>query len=254
MEEGVSLREMLPFLSRYLGHQSTDDTFYYYHQISEAFQIIRDRDKTSGFVIPEVTGHEWKKILFFSKTLDFLERYLPEQSLKSRNTIETHRDALTVFRRYVTDTMNLSLRTFGFEECTHEFLLLYIEFLHKNGNSENTCNNRLAAIRAYLWYAADCDISLQSAALTASQVPFLKVPKLTREVIPDDALKALLSAPPDTKIGRRDKLILILLYDSAVRVSELLSMNVSSVNLEISIPYLRFKINNVIFIFFYRES
>lgn len=61
MEEGVSLREMLPFLSRYLGHQSTDDTFYYYHQISEAFQIIRDRDKTSGFVIPEVTGHEWKK-------------------------------------------------------------------------------------------------------------------------------------------------------------------------------------------------
>ena len=186
-----------------------------------------------------MSGKKAKKILFFSKTLDFLEHYLPEQSLKSRNTIETYRDALTVFRRYVTDTMNLSLRTFGFEECTHEFLLLYIEFLHKNGNSETTCNNRLAAIRAYLWYAADCDISLQSAALTASQVPFLKVPKLTREVIPDDALKALLSAPPDTKIGRRDKLILILLYDSAVRVSELLSMNVSSVNLEVSIPYLR---------------
>ncbi|WP_347027536.1 site-specific integrase [Blautia wexlerae] len=135
-----------------------------------------------------------KKILFFSKTLDFLEHYLPEQSLKSRNTIETYRDALTVFRRYVTDTMNLSLRTFGFEDCTHEFLLSYIELLHKNGNSETTCNNRLAAIRAYLWYAADCDISLQSAALTASRVPFLKAPKLTREVIPDDALKALLSA------------------------------------------------------------
>lgn len=87
-----------------------------------------------------MSGKKAKKILFFSKTLDFLERYLPEQSLKSRNTIETYRDALTVFRRYVTDTMNLSLRTFGFEECTHEFLLLYIEFLHKNGNSETTCN------------------------------------------------------------------------------------------------------------------
>ena len=180
-----------------------------------------------------------KKILFFSKTLDFLEHYLPEQSLKSRNTIETYRDALTVFRRYITDTKNLSLRTFGFEDCTHDFLLSYIEFLHKNGNSETTCNNRLAAIRAYLWYAADCDISLQSVALTASRVPFLKVPKLTREVIPDDALKALLSAPPDTKIGRRDRLILILLYDSAVRVSELLSMNISSVNLKADIPYLR---------------
>ncbi len=53
MEGGIALKEMLPFLSRYLGHQSTDDTFYYYHQVSEAFRIIRDRDKTSGFVIPE---------------------------------------------------------------------------------------------------------------------------------------------------------------------------------------------------------
>lgn len=180
-----------------------------------------------------------EKILFFSKTLDFLEHYLPEQALKSRNTIETYRDALTVFRKYITDTMSLSLRTFSFEDCTHDFLLSYIEFLNKNGNSETTCNNRLAALRAYLWYAANCDIALQSVALTASRVPFLKVPKLTREIIHDDALKALLAAPPDTKIGRRDRMILILLYDSAIRVSELLSLNVSSVNLDANIPYLR---------------
>ena len=40
-----------------------------------------------------------QKKLFFSKTLDFLEHYLPDQALKSRNTIETYRDALTIFRR-----------------------------------------------------------------------------------------------------------------------------------------------------------
>ena len=180
-----------------------------------------------------------QKKLFFSKTLEFLEHYLPEQALKSRNTVETYRDALTVFRRYITDTLHLSIRTFGFEDCTHDFLLSYMEFLNKNGNAETTCNNRLAAIRAYLWFVADGDISLQSVALTASRVPFLKVPKLTREMISEDALKALLSAPPDTKIGRRDQMILILLYDSAVRVSELLSLNVSSVNLDAEIPYLR---------------
>lgn len=58
MQEGIELKEMLPFLSRYLGHQSTDDTFYYYHQVSEAFQIIREMDRTSDYVIPEVNGHE----------------------------------------------------------------------------------------------------------------------------------------------------------------------------------------------------
>lgn len=180
-----------------------------------------------------------QKKLFFSKTLEFLEHYLPDQVLKSRNTVETYRDALTVFRRYVTDIRHLSIRSFGFEDCTHDFLLSYIEFLKQSGNAETTCNNRLAAIRAYLWYAADSDISLQTVALTVSRVPFLKVPKLTREVISEEALKALLTAPPHTKIGQRDQLILILLYDSAIRVSELLSLDVSSVNLNAEIPYLR---------------
>ncbi len=177
--------------------------------------------------------------LFFSKTLDFLEHYLPEQALKSRNTIETYRDGLTVFRRYLTDELHLSIRSFAFDDCTHDLLLSYLEFLKKNGNAETTCNNRLAAIRSYLWYVADGDISLQSVALAASRVPFLKVPKLTRETISEDDLAALLSAPPDTKIGRRDQMILVLLYDSAVRVSELLSLDVSSVNLNAEIPYIR---------------
>ena len=180
-----------------------------------------------------------QKKLFFSRTLDFLDHYLPDQVLKSRNTVETYRDALTVFRRYVTNTLHLSLRSFTFEDCTYDFLLSYMEFLKKSGNTETTCNNRLAAIRAYLWYIADGDISLQSVALAASHVPFLKAPKLTRETISENDLKALLSAPPATKIGRRDQTILILLYDSAVRVSELLSLNVSSVNLSAGIPYLR---------------
>lgn len=62
---------------------------------------------------------------------------------------------------------------------------------------------------------------------------------MTREVISEDDLKALFSAPPNTKIGRRDQMILILLYDSAIRVSELLSLDVSSVKLDAEIPYLR---------------
>lgn len=58
MEEDVSLKEMLPFLSRYLGHQSPKGTFYYYHQVAEAFRIIRKKDKTGMFVIPEVNAYE----------------------------------------------------------------------------------------------------------------------------------------------------------------------------------------------------
>ena len=146
---------------------------------------------------------------------------------------------MTVFRKYITDTLHRSLRSFGFEDCTHDLLLDYLGFLNKSGNAAATCNNRLAAIKAYLWYAADGDISLQSVALTASHVPFLKVPKLTREIIREEELAALLSAPKNTKTGKRDQMILILLYDSAIRVSELLSLDIKSVNLKAAIPYIR---------------
>lgn len=180
-----------------------------------------------------------EKKLFFSKTLEFLEHYLPEQAKKSNNTVETYRDSLTVFRRFISEETDMSIRSFCFEDCTHTLLLSFMEYLQKNGNAASTCNNRLAAIRAYLWYASDEDISLQSAALAASNVPFLREPKLTRETLLEEDLAALLSAPPVTRIGIRDRTIMILLYDSAVRVSELLSLDVSAVNFDAEIPYIR---------------
>ena len=58
MEQGVSLKEMLPYLSRYLGHASPNETFYYYHQVDSTFRIVRQRDTSSSSVIPEVTTDE----------------------------------------------------------------------------------------------------------------------------------------------------------------------------------------------------
>lgn len=44
MLKGVNLNTMMPYLSRYLGHSSVEDTFYYYHQVDRAFQIVRQKD------------------------------------------------------------------------------------------------------------------------------------------------------------------------------------------------------------------
>ena len=58
MTENVSLEVMMPYLCRYLGHSSIDDTMYYYHQVTDAFRIIRQKDKVSEKVIPEVMPYE----------------------------------------------------------------------------------------------------------------------------------------------------------------------------------------------------
>ena len=58
MERGIALNAMMPYLSKYLGHRSPDDTFYYYHQIDSAFRIVRSKDTLSSAIIPEVCTYE----------------------------------------------------------------------------------------------------------------------------------------------------------------------------------------------------
>lgn len=58
MAENVSLEVMMPYLSRYLGHGNINDTMYYYHQVRDAFWIIRQKDQSSEKVIPEVMPYE----------------------------------------------------------------------------------------------------------------------------------------------------------------------------------------------------
>lgn len=49
---------MMPFLSKFLGHKGRGETFYYYHQVDEAFKIIRQKDSKAATIIPEVTVDE----------------------------------------------------------------------------------------------------------------------------------------------------------------------------------------------------
>ena len=178
--------------------------------------------------------------LFFSRTHEFLDEYLVSQCSRSPHTVKAYRDALTVLRRYVT-SQGLSLKSFGFEDCSRDFLLGFMEYLQKSGYEKSSCNQRLAAIKSYMWYVADGDITWQQNALMVSRVPFLRTPDKERETLSEECLKALFTAPAKDKRGIRDATVMIILYDSAIRLSELLGLKVSDVNLQKSIPYLRIR-------------
>lgn len=57
-ERGLDLQVMMPYLSRYLGHKSTNETFYYYYLVNDAYKTIAQRDTMAGDVIPEVKLYE----------------------------------------------------------------------------------------------------------------------------------------------------------------------------------------------------
>lgn len=178
--------------------------------------------------------------LFFSHTRDYLDKYLTSELARSPKTIDSYRDALTVFRRFITDVKKISLMAFTFEDCTTELVLSFMEYLQNKGIEKSTCNHRVAALHSYLWYVSDIDISVLPTAITISHLPFLRVPKVERAVISQECMTALLSAPDCTRrIGVRDTMIMVILYDTAIRLSELRNLKVSDFNISCDAPYVR---------------
>lgn len=182
------------------------------------------------------TSHD---ALFFSMTFEFLEIYLPKQLGRSPDTIKSYRDALTLFRRYVRDEQHRSVTQFTFAQCTRDCLFGFLEYLAAQGNKPGTRNQRLAALKSYLGFAADKDITLQSIALEGRRVPSLKNPAVEHPVLSEVALTTLFSQPARTRMGLRDRTMMVLLYDSAVRLAEMLNLQVADVCLDEHNPYIR---------------
>ena len=177
--------------------------------------------------------------LFFSMTYEFLEVYLPTQCGRSPHTVESYRDALSLLRRYILNTVGISIGKFTFAECTRECVLGFINHLSELKSKPSTRNQRLAALKSYLAFAADKDISLQSIELEVGRVPQCKVPKTEKTVIEEDAMTAILQQPANTKMGLRDRTIMILLYDSGTRLAEVLGLRVCDVAIDGDNPYIR---------------
>ena len=111
-ETGVDTAVMMPYFSRYLGHSSTIEIQYYFHTIERVFPIIRRYDAVSDSIIPEVVTtmrNNYRSVpLFFPMTYEFLQVYLPKQCGRSAHAVESYRDALSLFRRYILHTLGIS--------------------------------------------------------------------------------------------------------------------------------------------------
>lgn len=175
--------------------------------------------------------------LFFSKTKDFLDTFLKSQEQKSADTIKAYRISLASFYKYVTEAEQMKVMQFCFSDCTYEFVLSYSQYLQETLKlSNSTVNQRIAALKSYLRYVSDGDIGLMQVYMAVQKVPLLKIPRLHRPVIEKEDLKAFLDAPENTKTGRRDRVLLALLYDTAVRVSELTGIVLGDINLNVKNP------------------
>lgn len=105
--------------------------------------------------------------------------------------------------------------------------------------SPATCNVRLSALRAFLKCLSDNDISFVSVFLQAENVPNEKTPKRKVVGLSKLAVDTLLSMPNQrTAIGFRDYTLMLLLYSTAVRINELLTLKICNIAIDCAKPHI----------------
>lgn len=115
----------------------------------------------------------------------------------------------------------------------------FVVWLKKKGYAPKTINLKLTAIRSFLKYCSAEDFELHGVYSDVCNVKKQKEEKKAIEYLQPKATAAILSAY-DTKTAkhRRNRMILILLYDTGARVQELSDLNVSSLHLDMDNPFI----------------
>ncbi len=168
----------------------------------------------------------------------FLNEYVPSQKTKSAHTLKAYSDALSLYIGFLEkekgiNSSNLNGNCF----CATNIEDWLVWLMEGRSCSPETCNNRLASLRAFLKYLGNRDVSYLHLSQAASHIERRKV--YTKKVtgMSKKAVSALLEAPDSsTKAGRRDIALMVVMYSAAARIDEILSARIEQLHLDTDKP------------------
>jgi integrase/recombinase XerD len=165
---------------------------------------------------------------------NYLTAYLPGRRGMSSNTIKSYRDTFCLLLTYSETVHRLPAEKLTIERIDKKFIEGFLDWLeNERGNSISTRNQRLAAIHAFFKYL---QYETPDFLLLSQQNMFIPTKKCTKPelcYLSCGEVKEMLSKPDRrTMKGRRDLLILSLLYDTGARVSELIDLTAGDVRLD----------------------
>lgn len=177
---------------------------------------------------------KFKKGSLFAHIRRYLKDYLPEQRKVSEHTVRSYGNALEQLVDFVKNQKRIPLADVTFDMLDSEMILAYLSYSEtEKGCSVSTRNNRLAAIRAFIKYAASVDVS---AAVFLEEIKKIPVKKLEKtEPVGYMSMKAItviLEQPDIAKLnGLRDRFFMILLYDTGARISEMIRIELCDLHI-----------------------
>lgn len=163
----------------------------------------------------------------------FLTKYLSGEKNLSTNTIAVYRDTFRLFLLFCEQKMEVPPNRITISLLTKELVIDYLDWLELERKcSITTRNQRLSSVHGFIKYVQK---ELPENLFALQRILGISSRKTGKTIIPyltEDELKILFQQPDvSTKQGKRDLVLLILMYDSAARVQELADMRIKDIRL-----------------------
>lgn len=146
---------------------------------------------------------------------------------KSLNTVESYKRDVTQYISYLDGTGVTDISS-----TTKTTVLSYLLYLQKEGRASSTVSRTLASLRSYYLFM------MQNGVVKSNPTSNLEAPHVEKKIpkiLSGEEVELLLEQPKDCdNKGIRDKAMLELLYATGIRVSELINLDVSDVNVPMS--------------------
>jgi site-specific recombinase XerD len=163
----------------------------------------------------------------------FCEHLVGQRDLSPR-TIASYRDTFRLLLGFWERRFHIKPDDVCVDDLDAPRVLAFLDDLQRRrGNTARTRNARLATIRSFFRYAVGAEPLLLPVAQRVLAIPAKRFERACVGYLTRQQIQAILDAPDaSTFSGQRDRVLLMLLYNTGARVSELAGLRVRDVALE----------------------
>lgn len=174
-----------------------------------------------------------KKADFSYYLTSFLGKYLPGQKNVSPNTIESYAATFKLLLIYCEEKKKVKAERLSLSFFTRDIVIGFLDWIEQERNcSISTRNQRLVPLHSFFRYVQKESCQNLYEIQKILSIPNKKGPKTIVPFLTGDEMKVLLNQPDIiTKEGMRDLVLLVVLYDSAARVQELIDLKIKDVRI-----------------------
>ena len=167
----------------------------------------------------------------------FFHDWLVQQRNVSNHTVLSYRDSWRLFLRFVAARKTKSVAKLGLADLTAVEVLAFLQYTEQERKASiGTRNCRLAALRSFFRFVADREPLALAHCAEVLRIPTKQAPEPEICSLNEIEITAILAQPDRSSAqGRRDHVLLAVLYNTGARIQE--ALNLSPRNLRLESPF-----------------